>query len=126
MSGPQICFCPTGDPGWGWGFVCYHAALAMGVPVVSHEAAPTAELFVDLLERQHITNVATVPTILRAVMADGAEKLMNRKLSLRSISSCGEPLNAEVVHFFRRPLVSRPAINTAPARTAFRSETLTR
>ena len=105
---PGDMFWPTGDPGWGWGFVCYHAALAMGVPVVCHEAAPTAELFVDLLERQHITNVATVPTILRAVMADGAEKLMNRKLSLRSISSCGEPLNAEVVHFFQKTIGVTP------------------
>ena len=99
---PSDMFWPTGDPGWGWGFVCYHAALAMGVPVVSHEAAPTAELFVDLLERQQVTNVATVPTILRAVMAQGAEKLAGRQLSLRCISSCGEPLNAEVVHFFQK------------------------
>jgi acetyl-CoA synthetase len=99
---PGDMFWPTGDPGWGWGFVCYHAALAMGVPVVSHEAPPTAELFVDLLERQQITNVATVPTTLRAVMAEGAEKLINRKLRLRCISSCGEPLNAEVVHFFQK------------------------
>jgi acetyl-CoA synthetase len=99
---PGDMFWPTGDPGWGWGFVCCHAALAMGVPVVSHEAAPTAELFVDLLERRQVTNVATVPTILRAVMAQGTEKLASRQLSLRCISSCGEPLNAEVVHFFQK------------------------
>ena len=98
---PDDMFWPTGDPGWGWGFVCYHAALSLGIPVVSHEAVPTAELFVDLLESQQITNVATVPTILRAVMAAGAEKLASRKLSVRCISACGEPLNAEVVKFFQ-------------------------
>jgi acetyl-CoA synthetase len=98
---PDDMFWPTGDPGWGWGFVCYHAALSLGIPVVSHEAVPTAELFVDLLESQQVTNLATVPTILRAVMAAGAEKLASRKLSVRCISTCGEPLNAGVVKFFQ-------------------------
>ncbi len=101
-------FWPTGDPGWGWGFVCYHAALSMGIPVISHEAVPTAELFVDLLELQQVTNVATVPTILRAVMAAGADKLVGRKLSVRCISSCGEPLNGEVVQFFQKTLGVTP------------------
>jgi acetyl-CoA synthetase len=101
-------FWPTGDPGWGWGFVCYHAALSMGVPVVCMEAAPTPDLFVDLLERQQITNVATVPTILRAVMAAGADKLQARNLSVRCINSCGEPLNGEVVHFFKKTLGVTP------------------
>ena len=62
----------------------------------------------DVLERQQITNVATVPTILRGVMAQGAEKLAARKLSLRCISSCGEPLNGEVVHFFQNTLGVTP------------------
>ena len=36
-------FWPTGDPGWGYGLVCYMGALALGVTVLSHEAAPTPE-----------------------------------------------------------------------------------
>ena len=37
---PDDVFWPTGDPGWGYGLVCYMLSLAMGVPVVCHEATP--------------------------------------------------------------------------------------
>ena len=41
---PDDVFWPTGDPGWGYGLVCYMTALALGVPVISLEAAPAPEL----------------------------------------------------------------------------------
>jgi acetyl-CoA synthetase len=101
-------FWPTGDPGWGYGLVCYHVALSMGVPVLSYEGSPTPETFLDVLEDHRVSNVATVPTLLRGVMALGEEKLAARDLRLRCISSCGEPLNSEVIHFFRRVLGLTP------------------
>lgn len=97
-------FWPTGDPGWGYGFVCYHAALAMGVPVFSYEATPTPRDFLQFLADQRISNVATVPTLLRGVMALGLKELARYHLSLRAISSCGEPLNSEVIRFFQEGL----------------------
>jgi acetyl-CoA synthetase len=97
-------FWPTGDPGWGYGFVCYHAALAMGVPVLSYEAAPTPRDFLQFLQDERVTNVATVPTLLRGVMALGSKELARYDLCLRAISSCGEPLNSEVVRFFHEGL----------------------
>jgi len=101
---PDDRFWPTGDPGWGYGFVCYHSALAMGVPVFSYEAAPTPRDFLRFLQDQRISNVATVPTLLRGVMALGLKELARYDLSLRAISSCGEPLNSEVVRFFQEGL----------------------
>lgn len=98
---PHDRFWPTGDPGWGYGFVCYHAALAMGVPVLSCEATPTPRDFLQFLQDQRVTNVATVPTLLRGVMALGAKELARYDLCLRAISSCGEPLNSEVIRFFQ-------------------------
>ena len=92
-------FWPTGDPGWGYGLVCYMGALALGVPVVSHEAAPTPEYCLAHLRSQPITNLATTPTLLRGVMALGAAA--SDRVRLRSASSCGEPLNAQVVRFFQ-------------------------
>jgi acetyl-CoA synthetase len=97
-------FWPTGDPGWGYGFVCYHVALAMGVPVLSFEATPTPESLLEFLQTQRVTNLATVPTLLRGVMALGADKVAGYDMRLRCVSSCGEPLNAEVVRFFRETL----------------------
>ena len=40
---PDDVFWPTGDPGWGYGLVCYMLPLAMGIPIISHEPAPTPE-----------------------------------------------------------------------------------
>jgi len=97
-------FWPTGDPGWGYGFVCYHAALAMGVPVVSYEATPTPHDFLQFLQDQRVSNVATVPTLLRGVMALGLKELARYDLCLRAISSCGEPLNSAVIRFFQESL----------------------
>jgi acetyl-CoA synthetase len=101
---PTDMFWPTGDPGWGYGFVCYHVALSMGVPVLSYEATPAPESFLDFLQANRVSNLATVPTLLRGVMALGADKLAEYDLRLRCISSCGEPLNSEVIRFFRETL----------------------
>jgi acetyl-CoA synthetase len=98
---PDDVFWPTGDPGWGYGLVCYMGALALGVPVVSHEAAPTPEFCLARLRELGVTNLATTPTLLRGVMAQGAAAAGDGHLRVRSASSCGEPLNAEVVRFFR-------------------------
>jgi acetyl-CoA synthetase len=96
---PDDVFWPTGDPGWGYGLVCYMGALALGVPVVSHEAAPAPEFCLARLRELGVTNLATTPTLLRGVMALGAAAAGG--VRVRSASSCGEPLNAEVVRFFR-------------------------
>src|SRR5229473_13808 len=76
-------------------------ALALGVPVLSHEAAPTPELCLARLREQGVTNLATTPTLLRGVMALGSPAAGGGALRVRTASSCGEPLNAEVVRFFR-------------------------
>jgi acetyl-CoA synthetase len=98
---PDDVFWPTGDPGWGYGLVCYMGALALGVPVVSYEAAPNPEFCLTQLRERSVTNLATTPTLLRGVMALGASAARREGLRLRCASSCGEPLNAEVVSFFQ-------------------------
>lgn len=92
---------PTGDPGWGYGFVCYLGALARGATLVSLQPNPTPELSLSILERYRVTNLATTPTLLRGLMALGEEQVRPSRSRLRAISSCGEPLNAKVVEFFR-------------------------
>jgi acetyl-CoA synthetase len=99
---PDDVFWPTGDPGWGYGLICYMLALAMGVPVTCHEAAPLPEYALRRLSEDGVTNFATTPTLLRGIMALPAETLRRWPVRLRAASSCGEPLNGEVVTFFRR------------------------
>ena len=99
---PDDMFWPTGDPGWGYGLVCYMVAMAMGVPVMCVEAPPTRELVLKQLQERRVTTFATVPTVLRGVMALGEKAVSDRDLALRCVGSCGEPLNAEVVDYFRK------------------------
>ena len=91
---------PTGDPGWGYGFVCYLGALALGATVLSVQNNPSPETCLSLLERYRVTNLATTPTLLRGLMALGEASVRAPKV-LRAISSCGEPLNAKVIEFFQ-------------------------
>src|SRR5581483_7328426 len=99
---PDDVFWPTGDPGWGYGLVCYMVALAMGVAVVCHEATPAPEYALARLSGLGVTNLATTPTLLRGIMALGEAAVRRHPVHLHAVSTCGEPLNAEVVEFFRR------------------------
>lgn len=92
---------PTGDPGWGYGFVCYLGALACGATVVSLQPNPSAELALSIIGRHGVTKLATTPTLLRSLMALGDAKVRQAQTRLQGITSCGEPLNAKVVEFFR-------------------------
>jgi acetyl-CoA synthetase len=94
-------FWPTGDPGWGYGFVCYLGVLATGGTIVSVESNPTAEICLSVLQRYQVTNLATTPTMLRGLMALGGERLRSERVYLHAISSCGEPLNSKVVDTFQ-------------------------
>jgi acetyl-CoA synthetase len=92
---------PTGDPAWGFGLVCYVLALIRGIPVVMWEAQPKGETALDFMAARGVTNMATVPTLLRAIMALGEDHVRALDIPMRRIWCCGEPLNAEVVRFFR-------------------------
>ena len=99
---PDDVFWPTGDPGWGYGLICYMLPLALGVPVTCHEAAPAPEYALRRLSEDGVTNLATTPTLLRGIMALPEETIRRWPVRLRAASSCGEPLNGEVVTFFRQ------------------------
>lgn len=94
-------FWPTGDPAWGYGLACYAMTLALGQPVTMWQAQPNGETALDFMARNGVTNLATVPTLLRAIMALGEDRVRSYAAPVRRIWCCGEPLNAEVVRFFR-------------------------
>jgi acetyl-CoA synthetase len=94
-------FWPTGDPSWGYGLCCYLPALALGAGVLCVEPNATPDVCRDIVARFRVTNLATTPTVLRGLMAQG-EDIHDSGASVRAISSCGEPLNGEVVTFFQR------------------------
>ncbi len=95
-------FWPTGDPGWGYGLCCYLPAFAAGATVLCVQRNAAAQLCLDVLARHEVTNLATTPTLLRSLMALGEATARDARARVRVISSCGEPLNGEVVEFFQR------------------------
>jgi acetyl-CoA synthetase len=95
-------FWPTGDPGWGYGFVCYLGALAAGGTVISIQQNPTAELCLSILQTYGVTNLATTPTLLRSLLVLQDAALREADIQLRAVSSCGEPLNAKIVETLLR------------------------
>jgi acetyl-CoA synthetase len=92
-------FWPTGDPSWGYGLCCYLPALTAGSAVLCVEPNATPEVCDAIIRRYGVTNLATTPTVLRSLMAHG-DATRDVGATVRAISSCGEPLNAEVVQFF--------------------------
>jgi acetyl-CoA synthetase len=94
-------FWPTGDPSWGYGLCCYLPALAMGACVLCVEANAKPDVCLGIIDKYRVSNLATTPTVLRSLMAQG-ETARAAGSSVRAVSSCGEPLNGEVVEFFRR------------------------
>ncbi len=98
---PGDVFWCSGDPAWGYGLVCYALALAHGVGITMWREQPSAETVLDFMAEAEVTNLATVPTVLRAIMALGEARVRSFGLPIRRIWTCGEPLNAEVVRFFR-------------------------
>jgi acetyl-CoA synthetase len=101
-------FWPTGDPGWGYGLCCYLPAFAAGATVLCVQHNTAAQLCLDMLERHGVTNLATTPTLLRSLMALGEDGMRKARARVRVISSCGEPLNGEVVEFFQRAWGTTP------------------
>lgn len=95
-------FWPTGDPGWGYGFVCYLGALALGGSVISVQQNPTAEQCLSILKNYRITNLATTPTLLRGLLVLDDTTLRRADIRLHALSCCGEPLNAKVIESFQR------------------------
>lgn len=93
------------DPGWGYGiYYTVTGPLLMGCATTFYEGGFTVEDTYRLLKTYAITNLAGAPTAYRLLMAAGLEPAELVKGQLRAVSSAGEALNPEVVHWFRKAL----------------------
>lgn len=93
------------DPGWAyglyWGVV---APLAMGMATVFHEGGFSVDSAYDTIAEFGITNLAGSPSAYRQFLAAGPEKASRIKGQLRAVSSAGEPLNPDVIRWFKQHL----------------------
>jgi acetyl-CoA synthetase len=91
------------DPGWAYGlFACLTGPLMVGNAAILIEEPFTPELCWQVIERYGVTNLTYAPTAYRALAAAGIELARKYQIKLRVASSAGEPLNPEVIEWFRR------------------------
>lgn len=105
LTGNDIFWC-TADQGWvtgtSYGII---GPWSLGITQVHYGGGYDAEAWFELLEKEGITVWYTAPTALRMLLREEPGIFENHDLSkLRHISSVGEPLNPEVIHWAKRTL----------------------
>ncbi|GAK08414.1 acyl-CoA synthetase [Geomicrobium sp. JCM 19038] len=91
------------DPGWAYGLQnSIFNPLSFGIPIVMYKGRPSSEAYYRLMEKYNVTNFAYAPTAYRMMVQDGPELITKHSLSVKKLSSAGEPLNAEVIRFFKK------------------------
>ena len=90
------------DLGWAYGLMnCTFIPLSFGTKILIYKGPFKVEKVYELLQKYQVTNFAYAPTAYRMMMAAGSELLKQYSLNVRRWSSAGEPLNAELVRFFK-------------------------
>jgi acetyl-CoA synthetase len=99
---PGDTFFGGADMGWAYGLInCVLAPLSYGISVLVYKGSFNVEKVYQLLENYKITNFTYAPTAYRMMATQGSEILKNYTFHVKKFSSAGEPLNAEVVNFFK-------------------------
>lgn len=90
------------DPGWAYGL--YYAVigpLLIGHQTVFYEGPFTVESTAEVVQGMGVTNFAGAPTAYRMIIAEGPEAAKPLTDNVRIASSAGEPLNPEVMRWFK-------------------------
>jgi acetyl-CoA synthetase len=102
---PEDKFWNIADPGWAYGlYFAVTGPLALGHTTTFYEGPFTAESTYRIIASHGITNLAGAPTAYRLLMAAGEDAAKAVRGQLRAVSSAGEPLNPEVIRWFREVL----------------------
>lgn len=102
---PEDAFWNIADPGWAYGlYYCITGPLLIGHAITLYEGSFTVESSYHMIQKYGITNLAGAPTAYRLLIAAGEALAKPIKGQLRVVSSAGEPLNPEVIRWFREHL----------------------
>lgn len=93
------------DPGWAYGlYYAITGPLLLGHSTLFYEGGFNAESVCDVINEYGITNLAGAPTAYRMMMAADPSQMAQLRGKLRVVSSAGEPLNPEVIRWFKEVL----------------------
>lgn len=103
---PDDVFWCTADQGWvtgtSYGII---GPWSHGITQIHYGGGYDPEVWFDLLQKEGVTVWYTAPTALRMLLREDEALFQRFDLSrLRHVSSVGEPLNPEVIHWGRRVL----------------------
>lgn len=89
------------DPGWMYGlFTAGVIPVSQGIPNIVYESEFDPEAWYRVLEKYDVTSLASSPTAYRGLVNAG-DLYESYDLSLVKANSAGEPLNPEVIRWFR-------------------------
>lgn len=93
------------DPGWAYGlYYAITGPLLLGHSTLFFEGSFNAESVCDVINEYGISNLAGAPTAYRMMMAADPSQMAQLRGKLRVVSSAGEPLNPEVIRWFKEVL----------------------
>ncbi|WP_158964585.1 AMP-binding protein [Chachezhania sediminis] len=96
---PDDVYWNAADPGWAYGlYFALLGPLILGQRGILVNAGFTPQGTIDVLRGQGVTNLAGAPTMFRALRVHGGLD----GLSLRRVSSAGEPLTPDLIEFGRQ------------------------
>jgi len=102
---PEDAFWNIADPGWAYGlYYAITGPLILGHSTLFYEGGFNAESVCDIVKEYGITNLAGAPTAYRMMMAADPAQMAKLRGKLRVVSSAGEPLNPEVIRWFKEVL----------------------
>lgn len=93
------------DPGWAYGLYYGIAApLALGHSIIMDERAFSVDNAVEIIRKYKVSNLTGSPTAFRMFFGFKEKFDASIKSHLRAVSSAGEPLTPEVIHWFNHDL----------------------
>lgn len=99
---PEDAFWNIADPGWAYGlYYGITGPLLLGHSTLFYEGCFNAESVCEIVKEYGITNLAGAPTAYRMMMAADPAQMAQLRGKLRVVSSAGEPLNPEVIRWFK-------------------------
>lgn len=93
------------DPGWAYGLYYGIAGpLGLGHSIIMDERAFSVDNALEIIQKYQVSNLTGSPTAFRMFFGFKEKFNISIKAHLRAVSSAGEPLTPEVIHWFNHDL----------------------
>lgn len=93
------------DPGWAYGlYYGITGPLSLGHSIIMDERSFNVDQAIEVIKKHKVSNLTGSPTAFRMFFGFKEKFDVSIKQHLRAVSSAGEPLTPEVIHWFNHDL----------------------